>query len=151
LDWRSFWHRPLCHICKFLDYFGRIYHGYEMDGLNNIPDKGGALIIMYHGTSPIDIGFIGAQILLYKKRKPILVADRVIFHIPGVQTLMNSWESCVGSRDSLVDLLKKGELVLIYPGGVREQLFSTDMYDILWQHRNGFADVATKAKAVILI
>ena len=103
---------------------------------------------MYHGTSPIDVGFVGSYIFINKKRKPIVIADRIVFYIPGIQTLMNSWETTVGTRESLTNLLNKGELVLIYPGGVREQLFSTDMYDILWGKRNGFADVANRAKVV---
>lgn len=57
--------------------------GYELIGLNNIPDTGPALIVYYHGTLPIDVYYILAKCLLYKKRLIHCVGDKFLTRIPG--------------------------------------------------------------------
>ena len=52
-----------------------------------------------------------------------------------------------GSRDECIHLLKKDNIVLIEPGGVREAFFSFN-YDTLWAGKTGFAKVASDAKVV---
>lgn len=57
--------------------------GFEIDGLDKIPDKGAALIVYYHGTLPIDFYYLAARCLLEKKRHIRAVGDNFLFHIPG--------------------------------------------------------------------
>lgn len=57
--------------------------GFEIDGLEKIPDKGAALIVYYHGTLPIDFYYLAARCLLEKKRHIRAVGDNFLFHIPG--------------------------------------------------------------------
>jgi len=45
---------------------------------------------------------------------------------------------------------QKGHLLAIYPGGVREALFSGDNYQLTWNKRTGFAKVALAARVVSL-
>lgn len=54
----------------------------------------------------------------------------------------------LGSREECLLALKKGHLVSISPGGVREALFSDEGYQLLWGNRKGFAQVALEAKVV---
>ncbi|KFV45919.1 Transmembrane protein 68, partial [Gavia stellata] len=51
-----------------------------------------------------------------------------------------------GPKEECVSALKKGSLIAIAPGGVREALFSDEMYTIIWGNRKGFAQVAIDAK-----
>lgn len=53
-----------------------------------------------------------------------------------------------GPKEECVNALKKGSLIAIAPGGVREALFSDEMYTIIWGNRKGFAQVAIDAKVV---
>ena len=53
-----------------------------------------------------------------------------------------------GPKEECVSALKKGHLIAIAPGGVREALFSDEMYTIIWGNRQGFAQVAIDAKVV---
>lgn len=53
-----------------------------------------------------------------------------------------------GPKEECVRALKKGHLLAIAPGGVREALFSDEMYTIIWGNRKGFAQVAIDAKVV---
>lgn len=56
-----------------------------------------------------------------------------------------------GPKEECVSALKKGCLLAIAPGGVREALFSDETYNIIWGNRKGFAQVAIDAKVVSMI
>jgi hypothetical protein len=49
-----------------------------------VPEKGPALLIIYHAALPIDAYYLDARIFLEKKRKLKLVGDRFLFRIPGL-------------------------------------------------------------------
>ena len=50
------------------------------------------------------------------------------------------------------ELLEKGELVAVAPGGMREALRpSSERYQILWEKRKGFARLAIKTGAPIVL
>lgn len=57
--------------------------GYEIFGLDNIPNKGPALIICFHGVFPIDMYYLAAKVFLVNKRLIITVAHRQNFKFIG--------------------------------------------------------------------
>jgi 1-acyl-sn-glycerol-3-phosphate acyltransferase len=57
--------------------------GYEVSGMENIPDDTPALIVYYHGAIPIDLYYFVAKTILFKNRLIHTVADRFLFNIPG--------------------------------------------------------------------
>lgn len=57
--------------------------GYEVHGLENIPDEGGALLIYYHGALPIDVYYMMGRIKTTKKRNLRNVVAEFMFRIPG--------------------------------------------------------------------
>lgn len=59
--------------------------GYEVVGMENIPDSGSALIIYYHGAFPIDLYYLMAHVYLEKGRVIHNVVDNFVFNIPGIQ------------------------------------------------------------------
>ncbi len=54
-----------------------------------MPNKGPALLIMYHATTPIDAGFFISKFFIEKKRKVLAVVDRIAYKIPGKMTTNN--------------------------------------------------------------
>ena len=58
--------------------------GYEIVGLDQIPNTGPALLIYYHGAIPIDFYYIMAKVILYKSRMIRAVGDRFLFKTPGL-------------------------------------------------------------------
>ena len=71
-------------LATFWETIGNVWHGHEIIGFNNIPDKGPALLIYYHATVfPVDFFFVYSKTFLYKKRLMKTVADRFLFKIPG--------------------------------------------------------------------
>nr|XP_009862213.2 transmembrane protein 68-like [Ciona intestinalis] len=146
---RDLWEGYRRTMAAFWGGHGWIWHGYEVVGMQNIPDTGPALIIYYHGAFPIDIYYLVAHIYMEKGRVMRNVMDNFAFKIPGLASLFRFWGSFPGPRSKVVDHLNEGEIVSIAPGGVREALFSEN-YSLVWQSRQGFAKAAIDAKVPII-
>lgn len=146
----NFWDGGQQMVAAFFDAHGTLWHGYELMGVEKLPDDGPALLIYYHGALPLDMYYILARLLLVKKRRLRNVAATFMFQIPGIQLLLEVCGAVEGrSRKQCVDILKNGELLAISPGGVREALFSDEFYTMIWNGRRGFAKVALEAKVPI--
>ncbi|XP_072874195.1 DGAT1/2-independent enzyme synthesizing storage lipids isoform X3 [Chlorocebus sabaeus] len=124
--------------------------GYEVHGMEKIPEDGPALIIFYHGAIPIDFYYFMAKIFIHKGRTCRVVADHFVFKIPGFSLLLDVFCALHGPREKCVEILRSGHLLAISPGGVREALISDETYNIVWGHRKGFAQVAIDAKVPII-
>lgn len=55
-----------------------------------------------------------------------------------------------GTVKSCTETLNRGNLLAISPGGVYEAQFGNNYYELLWQHRLGFAKVAIESKVPII-
>uniref|UniRef100_A0A6I8P9F3 Transmembrane protein 68 n=1 Tax=Ornithorhynchus anatinus TaxID=9258 RepID=A0A6I8P9F3_ORNAN len=128
------------------DGHAAIWHGYEVHGLEKIPQEGPALIIFYHGAIPIDYYYFVAKVFTQKGRICRTVADHFLFKVPGFSLLLEVFGVLHGPREKCVEILKSGHLLAISPGGVREALFSDETYNIVWGDRKGFAQVAIDAE-----
>ncbi|KFP71904.1 PREDICTED: transmembrane protein 68 [Acanthisitta chloris] len=136
-------------VATLWDAHGRIWHGYEVHGVENIPE-GPGLIVFYHGATPVDCIYFMARLCIRKKTLCHAVADHFVFKLPGFKLLLDVHGVIHGSQEDCVNTLKQGHLLAIAPGGVREALFSDEMYTIIWGDRKGFAQVAIDAKVPII-
>lgn len=146
----DYWHGARQIIAMFWDAHGWIYHGYEVRGLHNIPDEGPALIVYYHGALPLDYYYLLAKCILHKKRLIEAVGDKFLFSIPGWKLMMEVFHVFPGTLQTCTDVLQRGSLLSIAPGGVREAQFGDNRYKLIWGNRIGFAKVAIAAKAPII-
>ncbi|GFN90774.1 transmembrane protein 68-like [Plakobranchus ocellatus] len=146
----DFWDGARKTLSAFWIAQGRIWHGYEIEGIENIPSSGPALIIYYHGTLPVDMYYVVSSLILEKDRQVHLVGDKFLFHIPGWQTLMEVCKVTTGTVSSCVEVLKSGQILSIAPGGVREALFGDETYNLMWNQRSGFCKVALQANVPII-
>ncbi|XP_035225585.1 transmembrane protein 68-like [Stegodyphus dumicola] len=124
--------------------------GYEIEGIENIPSDGPALIVFYHGAMPVDWYYLLAKTIIHKKRLICAVGDRFLFHVPAFDALIDCFQIYPGTIDTCADILRKGNLLAIAPGGVREALFGDESYPLIWGTRKGFAKVAMEAKVPII-
>uniref|UniRef100_A0A673A227 Transmembrane protein 68 n=1 Tax=Sphaeramia orbicularis TaxID=375764 RepID=A0A673A227_9TELE len=131
-------------LAALWDGHGTIWHGYEIYGMEKIPDKGPALIVYYHGAIPIDYYYFLANVIIQKGRTCHSVADHFLFKIPGCSVFIH------GPQEECVRALKNGHLLGISPGGVREALFSDETYPLLWGKRKGFAQVAIDSQVPVI-
>ncbi|XP_015909938.1 DGAT1/2-independent enzyme synthesizing storage lipids [Parasteatoda tepidariorum] len=144
------WISPRNFLCYLWDFQGRFWYGYEAEGLENIPKEGPALVVFYHGAMPVDWYYLLCKIVLYKERVICAVGDRFLFSIPAFDAIIDCLQIYPGTVDTCADILKKGNLLAIAPGGVREALFGDETYPLIWGSRIGFAKVAMEAKAPII-
>uniref|UniRef100_A0A1I7WMV8 ShKT domain-containing protein n=1 Tax=Heterorhabditis bacteriophora TaxID=37862 RepID=A0A1I7WMV8_HETBA len=86
----SYWNGARIAITSFWDAVGYVWHGYELRGIENVPDEGSALFIYYHGCLPLDVYYLIAKLILHKNRSLHCVGDKFIFKIPGVREALFS-------------------------------------------------------------
>ncbi|XP_032078835.1 transmembrane protein 68-like [Thamnophis elegans] len=123
--------------------------GYELHGIENIPD-GPGLIIYYHGAVPMDYLCFLAKIFILKRKCCYSIADDCVFIFPGVQALAGVTGIIQNKKEECLNVLKKGKLLGISPGGMREALFSDKSYKLIWHKRKGFAQLAVDMKVPII-
>ncbi|XP_046857388.1 transmembrane protein 68-like isoform X2 [Xenia sp. Carnegie-2017] len=146
----NFWDGAKQTVASVFDAQATNWNEYEVIGLDKIPDKGAALLVYYHGALPIDMYYIIAKMLLYKKRSLKNVVATFLFRLPGFKILLDVFGASSPTRDECVKMLKRGELLALSPGGVREALFSDEHYQLVWNGRLGFAKVAHEAEVTII-
>uniref|UniRef100_F1KW09 Transmembrane protein 68 n=1 Tax=Ascaris suum TaxID=6253 RepID=F1KW09_ASCSU len=147
----SLWDGARISIASFWDALGHVWHGYEMQGIENVPDEGPALFLYYHGTLPIDVYYVIAKCMLHKKRTLHCVGDKFIFKMPGWGMICKVFCITPGTVEDCIARLKDGHLLCIAPGGVREALFSDpSRYNIMWGRRLGFAKVVVGADTPVI-
>ena len=122
-------------------WIGSIWHGFTIQGLENIPKDGPALLLFYHAPMPVDMYYVNASIITKCKRRPHFVGDRFLKLVPGFQALLEALHIDALDAPQMCALLRQGHLVAVAPGGLREALFSDDMYSMVWNNRVGFAKV----------
>lgn len=146
----NFWSVGRKIVAVIWDAHAWIYHGYEVHGLEYLPQDGSALIVYYHGAIPIDIYYFISRVYLVTNRLIYSVGDRFLFKIPGWGVISDALKVSPGTVKSCSNILKEGNMLAISPGGVYEAQFGNHFYELLWKKRIGFAKVALDSKTVII-
>jgi len=129
----------------------RLYHRAEIQFADRLPSSGGAVIVSNHGRLDFDSFILAGLILRSRKRLVRLMADHLWFRLPGARRVMSLAGAVDGTRENAMHLLGKGEMLLIYPGGVREIMGSRYGHEhIDWRDRTGFANVAITAGVPVI-
>ena len=127
------------------------YFRYEVIGLENIPRDSGALLVLNHGLFPIDQLLLARRISLDLGRRTRTLAHRRSWMIPVLREIALNMGIVNATPANAVQLLKKGELVCVFPGGEREGTKpSSKKYRLLWEGRHGFIKVAIAAGVPII-
>lgn len=130
---------------------GQLWFGYEVRGLENIPEDGSpALLVYYHGSLPVDYYYFLSYMTIHKQRTPLSVVDRFMFKMYGLGHLLKVLKCTPGTIESCARDLSQGNLLGVSPGGVYEAQFSDHNYKVLWKNRVGFAKIALKAKVPVI-
>ena len=130
----------------------REYHQHEVVGMEHIPKEGSGLIVVNHSLATYDIALLGCAIYQDLERIARPLADRLFFKIPFLGDLTSEFGAVEGNQKNGENLLRKGELVTVAPGGMREALRpSTERYQILWEKRTGFIKLALLTQSPILV
>ena len=81
--------------------FGSMWHGYEVEGWENIPDEGPALLVYYHGAVPIDYYQLVGNCILKKRRVIHSVVDKFLFKVmPRISLPKSDLKFIIDTRKS---------------------------------------------------
>ena len=123
-------------------------------GLENVPDTGGALIVVNHsGTVPLDALMTQIALLDHhpaRRRLRMLGAD-LVFRLPFIGEYARKGGSTLACQPDAERLLTNGELVGVWPEGFKGvgKPFS-ERYKLQRFGRGGFVSAALKAKVPII-
>src|SRR6478735_10188269 len=138
-----------------IEFFYRLWFRCEVEGIENVPAEGGALLVSNHsGALPPDAAMIGKAI---KEEHPhprplYLTVEHFFKGYPGFSMLIPKI-GCVPAHPANVHRLLHDEeqLVLVFPEGRKgtEKLYK-DRYMLRRFGRGGFVESAMRARAPIV-
>jgi 1-acyl-sn-glycerol-3-phosphate acyltransferase len=127
------------------------YFSATLEGVENIPARGGALLVVNHGLNGFDTVVLGALLQRDRKRLPYWLGEHNLWRLPGLGRLLDFVDAVPGERGAAVRILQSGVLVVVYPGGVHDSFkLSSERHRLQWGKRAGFARVAMAAGVPIV-
>lgn len=127
-----------------------LLHHVRIEGTRHLP-AGAALLVGNHGLLGYESPFFFEGVLAACGRLPIGLADKLFFEVPGVRDLLVRLGGTYGSPANGLRALRRGNLVVCYPGGAREVLKDQrDKYRLIWDKSVGFVRLAISAGVPIV-
>src|SRR2546421_7213219 len=141
-------------VKKIALWFYRNYWRVEVDGVENVPARGRALLVANHaGIIPYDGAMIRTAIIAehsHPRHARMLVVDWA-FAMPFTNMLLVKTGNVLAHPENARALLERDELVGVFPEGVKGASKSyRDRYRIRRLGRGGFVQVALRTGAPII-
>ena len=132
----------------FYSWYWRV----DVEGVENIPTEGSALLVANHsGTLPLDGAMLKIAVLKEHGRNPWLLAADLVFRFPVLGELTKAAGNMRAGRDETVDLLRKGEVVGVFPEGFKGIGKGwSKRYQLQRFGRGGFVEVSLQTGAPII-
>jgi 1-acyl-sn-glycerol-3-phosphate acyltransferase len=128
------------------------YHRHRVVGIEHIPTSGPALFVFNHSLATYDSFLLAVTVHDAVQRTLWGIADRLIFKLPGIGDVFRSIGFVEGTRAGSIEILERGELLGVVPGGMREGLgIRRDKYEVDWRGRTGFVRASMVAGAPIIL
>ena len=138
----------------FLEFMHQKYWRVETTGISNIPDEGCAILVANHsGQLPWDAVMLGVSVYnehLAQRLVRTLYADWFPT-LPFVSSFLTKMGQVLATEDNGDRLLEQGELVSVFPEGIKGvgKLFK-DRYRLARFGRGGFVRMALRNQAPII-
>jgi 1-acyl-sn-glycerol-3-phosphate acyltransferase len=106
-------------VLPFFRFLHDRYFRIEVTGARNVPTDGPALLVSNHsGAIPIDGAMLCTAVETHCQRPLRFLYDRFVEALGPVASFYRKVGGAVAARDSAFELLRSGEMVLIFPEGV---------------------------------
>ena len=135
-----------------LFYLYRHYFRVRLFGQKNVKDTQYMIVSNHTGQIPID-GVLICNALLTEFHPPRLarpLIERILVKIPLVSTFLAQYGCVLGNRENCLELLQRGESVLVFPEGVRGSAKKRSQFYQTAPFSRGFYRMALKAGVEIL-
>lgn len=138
-------------VARVLDPISR-YHDHRVEGLEHVPVLGPGLLVIHHSLATYDALLLAMAIWHRTGRFPAGLGHDRLFDVPGLRRLVKGVGVRRASPEAGRELLARGELVGVAPGGMREALRPSEQrYQVLWEARRGFARLAVTAQVPMIL
>ena len=119
-------------------------------GIEHVP-KGGAMLVGNHTLNGVfDLMMLIAELI----ERGIVVrglGDHALFRIPVSRKLLTACGVVPGTRANTRELMRRGDLIMVFPGGAREVAKRKgERYQLIWKNRLGFAVMAIEGRYPIV-
>lgn len=129
---------------NFMIPFNLYFHP-KYFGLENINTKKPAMYVSNHAVLGVfDCFPFGIELYIEKDIILRALVDSNHFKLPIWRDMMSHRLGIVeASRENCLKLMERGESIIVYPGGTREVCKNKgEQYQLKWQHRTGFVQMA---------
>lgn len=129
----------------------RNYFRLEVEGMENVPRRGRALVIPNHsGVTALDAVMIGNEIFRARRRIPKILAHPLWFVGPNLRILAKRIGLEEANKDAGLRLLRKNKLVILFPEGASGNFKPTAERYHLQEFRRGFVRMAMATRSPII-
>ncbi len=112
--------RLLPRLAFLFDRYFRV----EIDGLENVPDDGAAILCGNHCGSTYTVEGAMLATALFRRygveHELYFMAHRAFFEVPKVRDWLLAVGAVMGSREVAGDILRRGSQFVVFPGGDRD-------------------------------
>lgn len=111
-------------------------------GIDNVPTERALLVGNHNTLGLVDAPLLAAE-LWERGRMVRSLGDHAHFKIPGWGDALTRMGVVDGTKEIASELMRRGELVMVFPGGAREvNKRKHEQYKLVWKNRLGFARLA---------
>ncbi len=111
-------------------------------GIDEVAERGALLVGNHTVLGVLDLPLLCAE-LWECGRIVRALGDHAQFKVPGWRDMLKRVGAVEGTRANCAELMERGELILVFPGGGREVAKRKgERYKLVWKNRMGFARLA---------
>jgi 1-acyl-sn-glycerol-3-phosphate acyltransferase len=141
---------PVFRVARHASRAASAWHRARLTGAEHLP-QGPVLLVGNHGLFGLETPIFFSLLHRATGRIPVGLADRVLFGVKPVRELLRRIGSVVGTRENALEVLKRGRLVVCYPGGSREVFKPQDAsYRLRWTRSLGFGRLAIDTQVPVV-
>lgn len=112
-------------------------------GIDRVPERGALFVGNHTILGVLDLPFMVRELWVRRRILPRGLGEHAHYAIPVWRELLVSNGMVRGTRENVRELMRRGEHVLVYPGGANEVYKRRGQrYQLLWKQRLGFARLA---------
>lgn len=143
--------RERADVSGFLLEIVRRYFRLEVEGMENVPRRGRAILTPNHsGVTALDAVMVGNEVFRAIKRTPRILAHPLWFVGPNIRILAKRMGLEEASVEGGTRLLSKNKLVILFPEGAEGNFKPTAERYRLREFKRGFVRMAMATRSDIV-